>query len=362
MKRLLAVSLLFAACSSDDGTSNASSDIGVPDLASADASDTGGDLGGPDSGAVDEDLGDTNDVRPDQGAIATGWSTRAELGEGARQETVVLALDQKIWVIGGYDERLQMSALNEVYDPQTDTWSRAADFPVRAHHMNAVVYDQKIWVTGFLVGGFAADGRSFVYDPQSDAWSPGPDLPSGRERGSSATGVIDGKIYVAGGLRGGAVADFDVLDPDGGVWTALPDVPRTVDHMGFGVVDGTLVVASGRDGSIGSVSGDVDLFDPDVGSWRSGAPILTPRGGVASAVLDGNLYVIGGEGNDDDPSGVFPQVERYDLGADAWETMPALPTPVHGVYAAALDGVIYVPGGATRQAFAAVDVHQVFVP
>jgi len=274
----------------------------------------------------------------------------------------VVALDGLIWVLGGFDVGAQVVALVEVYDPRTNSWSRKADFPVRAHHMNASVVDGEIWVTGFLAGGFSADGRSFRYDAGDDAWTPAEDLPTGRQRGASATGVIDGKIYVAGGVAGGAVAHFDVLDPQTGVWSALPDVPRNVDHAAFGVIDGTFVVAAGRSATITSFTDEVDLFDPAAGQWTLGAPIPTARGGVASAVLDGKLYVFGGEGNRADPSGVFPQVEAYDFANDSWTELDPMPIPRHGLGAAALDGVIYLPGGAPTEFLDATDVHQVFVP
>jgi hypothetical protein len=59
---------------------------------------------------------------------------------------------------------------------------------------------------------------------------------------------------------------------------------------------------------------------------------------------------------------VFDQVEAYDLAADRWRVLDPMVTPRHGMWAAAVDGRIYVPGGATRQAFGAVDTHEILVP
>jgi N-acetylneuraminic acid mutarotase len=88
--------------------------------------------------------------------------------------------------------------------------------------------------------------------------------------------------------------------------------------------------------------------------------MLTPRAGTAGAVVDGKLYVFGGEGNAAVASGVFPQAEAYDLARDAWIRLPNMATPRHGTGGAASGGVIYVPGGATRQAFGAVAVGERF--
>jgi hypothetical protein len=70
--------------------------------------------------------------------------------------------------------------------------------------------------------------------------------------------------------------------------------------------------------------------------------------------------VFGGEGNAAAPSGNFPQVELYDPRADRWEALAPMPTPRHGIGAAAFDGRIFVPGGATVQGFGAVNVHEAF--
>jgi N-acetylneuraminic acid mutarotase len=83
---------------------------------------------------------------------------------------------------------------------------------------------------------------------------------------------------------------------------------------------------------------------------------------VAGVVLDGKLYVFGGEGNAAEESGVFAEAEVYDPATDAWEVLTPMATPRHGTGAAALDGVIYVPAGATEQALGAVDTNDAFHP
>jgi N-acetylneuraminic acid mutarotase len=300
----LLTAVLLAACSSDPSE--------TPDAGESDSATT------PDEGTADSsnpsDMGtpadDVATPTPDQGSeadagpLTAGWHDRAAL-PAPQQEVAVVTLDGLVWVMGGFSVAAQQLATVIAYDPATDSWSSRGDFPTPANHMNATVVDGK--------------GRTFVYDPDTDVWTPGPDLPAGRGRGASSVGVIDGNIYVAGGVgSGGAVAHFDVLDPATETWTALPDVPRNVDHAAFGVIDGVFVLASGRAGSIPSYVADVHLFDPTAGVWTNGAPIPTPRGGVASAVHGGKLYVFGGEGHPVNASGVFAEVEAYDLATDSW--------------------------------------------
>lgn len=360
----LATLATLTACSPDPGGDGKTRDGGEENVQTGDAGaddgpvgKDGGKDGGGDGGGQDTRGQDTGP------GLAAGWHDRAEVPM-AQQETVALTLDDRIWVLGGFNEVGQEIAWTHVYDPATDTWEQKADFPTPAHHMNAAVYDGDIWVTGFLSGGFGADGRAFVYDPDTDTWDTGPDLPAGRARGSAATVVIDGLIYVAGGVDGGdALAMFDVLDPSTGEWTALADVPRDVDHAAFGVVDGSLIIAGGRNGSIASFADAVNIFDPVAGQWSAGAAMPTARGGVASAVVDGTLYVFGGEGNPEGGSmGVFDDAEAYDVAEDSWRTLDPMPVPRHGLGATAHDGIIYLPGGGTAEFLRATAVHQIYVP
>ncbi|MEZ4474922.1 MAG: kelch repeat-containing protein [bacterium] len=169
--------------------------------------------------------------------------------------------------------------------------------------------------------------------------------PSGRVRGAAGVAVVDGQIYLVGGLGGGrAVALVDRYDPVADAWTALPDLPTPRDHMAAGAVAGRVVIAGGREADIDSHVARVDVFDPATGRWATASPMPTSRGGTAAAVLDGWLYVIGGEGNRAAPSGVFSAVEAWEAATDRWVVLPAMPNPRHGMAAAALDGRIYVPG------------------
>ena len=360
------IALLGAACSSDSteptigDQPDAVSDVGVPNATAGDLGATG-DAAEVDMSAADLPTTDTTPIR-DADSPAQGWQTLAPL-PAAQQEVAVVALDGLIYVIGGFTAGGAQVATNAVYDPASNSWSSRADFPTPANHMNATVVDGQIWVTGFLSMGFSPDARTFVYDPPTDAWSPGPDLPDGRGRGSSAVGVVDGQIYVAGGIgSGGARAWTDVLDPVTGVWTPRADAPREFDHAGFGVIDGQLIVAAGRFGTITSFVDEVHVYDPASDTWSDRAPIPTARGGVASAVLDGVLYVFGGEGAPDAPGQVFDEVEAYDFANDAWTVLQPMPSPRHGLAGIALDGVIYLPGGADRQFLAAVATVESFVP
>ena len=72
-------------------------------------------------------------------------------------------------------------------------------------------------------------------------------------------GVIDGKVYLAGGLRNGSVADFSRFQPATNTWEDLPAVPQLRDHVAAGVVDDKFILAGGRGGAIASITRRVDI-------------------------------------------------------------------------------------------------------
>lgn len=290
---------------------------------------------------------------------ARQWRELSPLAAGPRQETAVVGLDGEVWVIGGFDARGRITDRIEIYDPATDSWRTGPSLPLPMHHVNAAAVDGKLYVLGFLIAGFAADGRSFVYDRAVDAWTEVSAMPSARRRGASGVAVDRGRIYVLGGLRGGAVADASVYDPASDRWSALPDMPRPADHLVAGAIDGVLYAAGGRSGGITGHTARVDAFDIAEGAWSEVTSMPTSRGGTAGAVQGGRLYVFGGEGNQSQPSGVFASAEAYDPATDTWEVLPPMRTPRHGTGAAAVRDAIYVPGGATTQAFGAVDANEV---
>lgn len=296
------------------------------------------------------------------GAPASGWISVAPL-PSPRQENAVVALAGELYVIGGFDAQASVLASVEAYDPSTNTWRGVASLPEPRHHVHAAVVGGKLYVLGGLKTlSFTADGDSWVYDPGSDSWSPIASMPAGTERGGGVVGVVGDEIIVAGGLRQGAVADTSAYDVVQDSWRSLAPLPKPLDHLAGGAVDGIVYALGGRDTGIEALSGDVYAYDPGSDAWSSRTSMLTPRGGTAGAVHDGRLYVFGGEGNVASQTGVFEEVSRYDPGADTWTMLPAMPIPRHGTGAAVLDGIIYVPGGASTQAFGAVDVHEAYIP
>ncbi len=291
------------------------------------------------------------------------WAAHPAVEIGPIQETAAVALNGKMYVIGGFNAMLGVVAKVQIFDPASCAWSLGPELPRMVHHANAAVVGDTIYVLGAMEGlGFTAIANVWAWAPNRETtWSARAPMPAGTERGSAVVGVIADQIYLAGGLRGSAVAEHSRYTPSTDTWEILAPLPAPRDHGCGGAIGNTLIVAGGRQGAINSISSSVFAYQPGVG-WSARTDMPTARGGTACGTIADALIVVGGEGNLNAPSGVFPQVERYVAATDTWQTLAPMRTPRHGMAAAAIAGRLYVPGGATSDGFGAVAVHEVLSP
>jgi N-acetylneuraminic acid mutarotase len=158
-----------------------------------------------------------------------------------------------------------------------------------------------------------------------------------------AVAELDGKIYLIGGYPSSpaetqsVVAVYEIATDD---WSFAAELPIGLHHP-------VAVGVAGKIYSLGGqlASGETDRtleYDPEADSWRDLEPMPTARGGGAAAVIGDKIYVAGGR----PPAG--NAFEVYDIGDDAWESLPDLPQTFperNHLIAAALGDKIYVAGG-----------------
>jgi hypothetical protein len=331
---------------------------GVPPESSA-GSETAGDL--PLAGSGEPADGEPGAGDPGQGAAPTPTEQTIAPLPTVRQEHAVVALGAEIVVIGGFTPAATSSVA--AYDPAGDGWRPLAAFPSVLHHANAAVVDDRLFVAGFYVGtSFTnASGAVYEYDPAQDGWVERTPMPAGTERATACVAAFGGKVYVFGGARGGTVADASAYDVASDQWEALPSLPEAREHCAAGAIGDEIIIAGGRAGGIGSFQPNTLAYLPAESRYELRAPPLTARGGVAGAVLDGKLFIFGGEGNANDPSGVFPQVEAYEPATDTWQALADMVSPRHGFGAATSGRRIYLPGGARTQGFGAEATNSVLI-
>lgn len=293
------------------------------------------------------------------------WGLRADLLE-PNSEMSVAELDGKIYVIGGYPSNRVSVRTVQVYDVATDTWRLTTPLPAALNHTVSASVGGKLYVIGGQptaggVGPFV--DTVYAYDPVTTAWTTRAPMPT--QRGGGAGAVVSGKIYVAGG-RPPRGSDFAVYDPVLDSWRTLPDLPTQRNHVGAAAIDGKIYVVGGRleAGFQSDQTDRVEAFDPTTNLWTTRAPMLRPRGGVNAVAANGYLHVLGGEGNDDAPSGVYPDHDVYDPVANRWIRLGPMLVPVHGVTGATfINGEIHLTGGGIADGGEnGSTLHQVFRP
>jgi hypothetical protein len=151
-----------------------------------------------------------------------------------------------------------------------------------------------------------------IYNILNDTWTTRDGLPEPRRRGGAASVLVDRKIYVSHGNRGGhetgnfstSYGWLDYYNIDTDTWvTGLPDAPNPRDHAGGALLQNRyLCVAGGRDGgSVGFfdlVVLPTDCFDITTNMWSVEADIPQGRAGSSYGRTCNGRYLIvaGGEG------------------------------------------------------------------
>jgi hypothetical protein len=270
-----------------------------------------------------------------------------------------------VYVIGGILADRSATGIVERFDASARMWEALDSLPddARLHHIGAVSAQGKVYAIGGLTSSFSGVRSVFAYEPAAAGWMRVADLPTAR--GAMGVAAVGGRIYAAGGQDGGtSFGDFAVYFPEEDRWQELPPMPTARNHLGAASVGGLFYAVGGR---AGGLRGALERFDPGsgdpaLGRWQTLSPLPTPRGGIAAAAAGGNIYVFGGEGNPASPSGVFRENEAYDPLLDHWSSRCPMPRGLHGIGAAEVDGVVYIPGGGPVQGFSATDLHQAYTP
>src|SRR5262245_39269774 len=281
-----------------------------------------------------------------QTANRGGWTTLAPQ-PAARQEISTAVLDRKIYSIAGISGSGDSTNNVYVYDPETNQWTTAGLLPILNHHNAAAVAAGKLYAFG------GTSNRTFLYNPQLNSWS---DVAQMRfmHANTPAVGVINDKIYVAGGNGPNMdQTELEVYDPAMNTWTQLASMSVPRNHTAGGVINGKFYVAGGRPGD--TAASALEVYDPATNVWTRLANMPTGRSGIGAGVINGELYVFGGE-----QPRQFDNVEVYNPLNNTWTQLAPMPTPKHGIFASAIGNKIYLPAGATQQGLAATNSHEVF--
>jgi N-acetylneuraminic acid mutarotase len=118
-------------------------------------------------------------------------------------------VDDKVYIIGGQDEfhhnELNVK-FNQIYDPETDEWRLGASLPTTVFNAAAgattgTMAPKRIYIIGGTPNGeIAATNLNQVYNPENDTWTYGTSMPT--SRGWLAVAVVNDTLYAIGGSPG----------------------------------------------------------------------------------------------------------------------------------------------------------------
>lgn len=115
-------------------------------------------------------------------------------------------INDKIYIIGGINEFATPSTVAsvQIYDPTTDTWSFGASIPNPISRSSAgctsgVLAPSRIYhIGGLEEKGLIGSTINQVYNPETDSWSSGASMPTARYGAFIA--VINDELYLMGGF------------------------------------------------------------------------------------------------------------------------------------------------------------------
>jgi N-acetylneuraminic acid mutarotase len=285
------------------------------------------------------------------------WTSMAHMPT-ARAGLGVAVVNGKIYAIGGVNNNTQL-AVNEEYDPATDTWKDRAAMPTARSGFAIAVYQSKIYAIGGTVGtgenvGFT--GVTEVYDPATNTWETKSSMPT--PRADLSANVANGEIYLIGGKEywgdGPLYHELDVnevYDPVSDSWTTEARMPVPVFGYASAVVDGKIYVFGGARqllegfNNLTSVS-STQVYDAVNHTWSSSASLPVAGSYAAAEATRGltapkRVYVVGGFAQDSHSN----VVHVYDSERNVWSSGASMLTARGYLGLAVVDDVLYAIGG-----------------
>jgi N-acetylneuraminic acid mutarotase len=275
--------------------------------------------------------------------VADTWTTMPALPE-ERSDFGVAIADARLVAVGGVSSGQVLKSVAAL-DLTTSTWTALPDLGTARHGLAVAAVGKTVYAIGGStdaagneVSASAGALKLAPRKPQPAAqWRSLPDAPTPRLMAAST--VLDGKIWIAGGMLGHAetLDSFESYDPKTGVWETLPPLPTPLHHATAAAYRGEVVVIGGAGDTVADASNKVFAFR--AGKWEELPSLQHARAAPAAAVVDDRLVVVGGQ----DDKQLVAQTEVFD--GESWTLAADVPTPREHM-AAVSDGVyVYTVGG-----------------
>ena len=251
------------------------------------------------------------------------------------------------------------------YDPETDIWTTKTPMPTLRTSFGITTYESKIYVIGGSIAdsysGWNITGLNEVYDPATDTWETKTPMPTPRMWLDANT--VNGKIYLIGGFNYTwpyySLDENEVYDPATDTWTTKTPIPNATEGYASAVVDNKIYVIGGRNHSL--VHSLTQIYDPATDTWSYGASMgadAAAAGATTGVMAPKRIYVIGGKRNLDP----IDLVRVYDPETDTWIRGTSMPTPRYSLGVAVVNDVLYAIGGVINYPAYVTAVNEQYTP
>jgi N-acetylneuraminic acid mutarotase len=183
------------------------------------------------------------------------WVSKAAMPT-ARSGGVAVAHAGKIYVAGGRVPRGNDFA---VYDPAANQWEVLPDLPSQRNHITGAAINGRIHIVGGRLGNGLSPLKSDaneVFDPQTRTWTTAAPMLRGR---SGMNGVMaKGCFHVWGGeAPTGMTPDHDYYDPRTNQWFSLRNMPIPIHGVVGSAYVNDLIWVTGGGTQVGGASGSL---------------------------------------------------------------------------------------------------------
>ena len=260
---------------------------------------------------------------------AGGWGRLGHMAVRRPEGCGAAAVGSYLYAFGGEADGVEEPGCMTMYNMATRKVEEAAKPPSALQCCAGVACGGMVYSLGgsaVLLHTRHRVADVCTYNPDIDSWVDGPALPWAMH--SMAAAEHSGCIYACGGWGDVALPSGSLLmlDPRTRSWASLPTMPTPVGSARAAVVDGRMYVPGGvNQGPI------LQCYDLVAGRWDTGcAPMGQARYSHAVAALHGEVWAVGGEWWDGDmhmPCPTLACVEVYSPQLNTWRPGVPLPQP-----------------------------------
>jgi Secretion system C-terminal sorting domain/Kelch motif len=214
------------------------------------------------------------------------WTTLADLPVPQQAHCAAL-VGGKIYTFGNSDPE---DDTVQIYNTNTDTWSAGPPLPDEMYWSTARAVDQNIYVLGGYVPWEGYKSTVYILNTTTLTWSTGTDCPT---EISSPTSVVRGNnIFVFTEF----VTYRYATDED--AWYSLTPRPTEINGSAACRVGNQVYLIGGYEEGITDTVPYTHMYDIDGDFWWYGPDMNTPRYNIGAIYFNDYIYAVGGRLSD----------------------------------------------------------------